>query len=180
MIRFVCSSNLFEKELRNIMDFEIDYLSPTEGILYIESDDRNQLDLFCVQMAQEKGITLTCLECYAQDELTTKALSFAHRLNPNKVHRLSTILFIAIIQKNQPLLDEMISFVRSISPVLLDFARAYIDNGGNAIKTSTHLFVHRNTINNRLNQFYDETKMDLRDTENVKALEIILNYQLYS
>jgi DNA-binding PucR family transcriptional regulator len=64
--------------------------------------------------------------------------------------------------------------------VLLDFARAYIDNGGNAIKTSTHLFVHRNTINNRLNQFYDETKMDLRDTENVKALEIILNYQLYS
>ncbi len=83
MIRFVCSSNLFEKELRNIMDFEIDYLSPTEGILYIESDDRNQLDLFCVQMAQERGITLTCLECYAQDELTTKALSFAHRLKRN-------------------------------------------------------------------------------------------------
>lgn len=180
MIRFICSSNLFEEELRNIIDFEIDYLSPHEGILYIAQEDLPMLDLFCLQMAQERGITLTCLDCYGQDELTTSALRFAVQLSANKVHRLSTVLMVAIMRKDEAVTLAITQWLNGINSSLLDFGKAYVENDGNGLKTATRLYVHRNTINNRLAEFLDETQMDLREFENLKAFSIMQDYQFYS
>lgn len=180
MIRFICSSNLFEQELRNILIFEIDYLSPKEGILLIDSKDINQLDYFCIQLAQDRGIILTCLDCYGQDELTTQALKFAHRFKSSRLHRLSNVLFGAMLRNEKEVLDEIDYFLKHLEGNLLEFAKTFIENQGNALMTADYLYVHRNTINNRLNNFYDQTGIDLRVKENQKVIELLINYQNFS
>lgn len=179
MIRFVCNNNQFEKELRLIMDFEIDYLSSKEGVLYIDDKDKEAFDLFCVEINQAQGIIITGLECYAQDGLTSSALFFAHQLQSSKIHRLSTVLLVALIVNHEPLKQEMINWVKKLKPAQVEFAKVYIHNGGNALRSAQQLFVHRNTINNRLNEFELQTKMDLRYPENLKVLDLLLTFQTY-
>lgn len=179
MIRFSCSSSAFEPYLTQVLDYEIDYLSSKEGILYISEDQVSVLELFCAQMSSEHNIELTCLVCYGQDELTYQALLLAQTLGVGQVHYLSTVLLVALIQNHTKLLKVMNNFVSNLDHHLMEFSRAYISQGGNGVSTAQVLFVHRNTVNNRLAQFEQMTQMDLRIADTRESLKIMLTNQYY-
>lgn len=178
MIRFITNSAAFEPLLREVLDFEIDYLSPNDGILYIEEDKKSVLQLFMNQLSNENSIHLTCLDCYGQDELTYQALLLAQRIGQGSLHRLSKILLIGLLSNETNLIDLMSDFIQRIDVNHLEFAKAYINQEGHGINTANELFIHRNTVNNRLVQFEELYQIDLRNPSQRICLDILLtNYQ---
>lgn len=176
MIRFHTNSMAFEKSLSQILDYEIDYLTPTQGILYFQEEQMGLLELFIAQMAQEQNIELTCLHCYGDDALTRTCLDFAQRQRPGTLQSLSTLLLIAIMLEDQSVLDAIKQWMSRLEPSLYEFAEMYIKQQGHAIHTAQRLYVHRNTILNRLIQFEKATLMDLREAENRECLKIMMTY----
>ena len=43
-----------------------------------------------------------------------------------------------------------------------DIIKCLFDNNLNVLQTSKKLYMHRNTLNNKLERFYDKTGFDLR------------------
>ncbi len=179
MIRFLTNSTLFEPILREVLDYEIDYLSAYDGILYVPEKKKSLLELFVLQLSSDRDIHMTCLDCYGQDKLTYQCLLFAHRMGSAQLIKLKTVLLLAMIRNDRSVLDEVELFVEKIKPKQMEFAKAYILNEGNGTATSNHLFVHRNTINYWLDEFEDKTKMDLRVPHNWQCLELMLTYYQY-
>ncbi len=179
MIRFLTNSTLFEPMLRDVLDYEIDYLSAYDGILYIPQDKKRLLELFILQMSSERNIQLTCLDCYGQDQLTYQCLLFADKMGSAQLVKMSTVLLLAMMRHDRKVLDEVDRFIEKLEPKQLEFSKSYILNEGNALESANHLFVHRNTINNWLNEFEKKTKMDLRVQHHRHCLELMLTYYHY-
>lgn len=57
----------------------------------------------------------------------------------------------------------------------MDTIKAFVLCNMNVIRTSEMLYLHRNSVNYRLNQFMQDTNMDYRDINTIMFLKLIMN-----
>ncbi len=63
-------------------------------------------------------------------------------------------------------LGELIEYDRNNDSNILEILKYYLENNGSVQKTADHFYVHRNSINYRLNKAQDILDMDISDLDN--------------
>ena len=63
-------------------------------------------------------------------------------------------------------LGELIKYDRNNDSNILEILKYYLENNGSVQKTADHFYVHRNSINYRLNKAQDILDMDISDLDN--------------
>lgn len=174
MIRFITNHHDFEKHLSQVLEVEIDYLTRNDGILYLKDEDKSILQTLLKHLETD-NIKVTCLECYGVDDLTFQGLLLAQKWFPQQLTRLSKVLMKAL-SNDDPIIKELVlKFKNQLDFKWLEFIQAFLDNHGHVTHTSFQLFMHRNTVNNRLNIFLNKYGIDLRIPEDRACMDIILN-----
>ena len=63
-------------------------------------------------------------------------------------------------------LGELIEYDKNNDSNILEVLKYYLENNGSVQKTAAHFYVHRNSINYRLNKVQDILDMDISDLDN--------------
>lgn len=63
-------------------------------------------------------------------------------------------------------LGELIEYDKNNDSNILEVLKYYLENNGSVQKTAEHFYVHRNSINYRLNKVQDILDMDISDLDN--------------
>lgn len=82
-------------------------------------------------------------------------------------------IFIDFIDEN--IIKDAGEIVTEIGKKNIDTIEAFIDCNMNVLKTSELLYLHRNSLNYRLNQFSTDTGFDIRDINTIMFLKLIIN-----
>lgn len=155
---------------------EIAYHDPRRG--YILSDER--LSLFLNQKAMsihyDLGAAITFLACHKEDDLERKLLPEALAYYPNQLVYLSDVMLKQFSYGNFASLFLLSKEFRGVDPLLMETVGTYLRTGMNALQTAELLFVHRNTVNNRIAEFIEATSLDIRDYHNALLLEIYFQF----
>lgn len=176
MILFYANNHQFEQQLKKLIKVEIDYIDQHVGILYTSEKNEDILDVFCMNVSSESNSQVTLIKCYSYDAMTRQALISAHRYFPQRLSSLSKVVMSALFKKDQELIDELKKWYNKLNPHLLETVLMVCEQKGNISKTSLKLYIHRNTVANRLNLFEKETGINARNKDNQLLLEMVSLY----
>ncbi|WP_423363527.1 helix-turn-helix domain-containing protein [Mycoplasma sp. P36-A1] len=82
----------------------------------------------------------------------------------------SLIYYCFVTNQYDDIIEEFYSYFSKLDDELLESIYTYLDNNLNGQKTSKDLFLHRNTLNYRLNKFCFRTGIDVRITQSASLI----------
>lgn len=90
-----------------------------------------------------------------------------------KVYDVSDLINYCLITKgNENYIDEFFVYLSTLDEELLKSTYMYLDNNLNVLKTAKDLFIHRNTLNYRLNKIEFVTGLNIRNINSVCILHL--------
>ena len=92
-----------------------------------------------------------------------------------KKDNVSAIFDIFLDYLNDDIIKDAHEIVKEVGKKNIDTIEAFIDCNMNVLKTSELLYLHRNSLNYRLNQFSLKTGYDIRDINTIMFLKIVIN-----
>jgi hypothetical protein len=152
--------------------YEITYETPTDGYILADEKFFGILDGLLLPMHDDLGLTISVVAAHREGPLESKALKEAVSYFPNQVLFLSDVLMKEFSFGDYSSLPLLSAEFKGVSHELLLTAGTFLRVGLNASLAAEKLIIHRNTFNYRLNQFIDETGLDIRDYHNALLLEI--------
>lgn len=82
----------------------------------------------------------------------------------------SLIYYCFVTNQYDEVIEEFYSYFSKLDDEILESIYAYLDNNLNGQKTARELFLHRNTLNYRLNKFSFITGVDVRTTQSASLI----------
>ncbi len=136
-------------------------------VLAVETEDNNKNEVLAVFKAilQEGYNELTVLISYQADDFSLYLLNLLHLSYPGKVYPLGDGFLIANSVGDAQLLNKAQQLYASFPQDLMNVVNCYCYHQGSLNACAQALYLHRNTINLKINQFILETNIDLRDFE---------------
>ncbi len=93
------------------------------------------------------------------------------------VYYFEDIITFAVIKNNLDLKKEIINYMNDkTSNEVVHTVREFISNNMNSSKTSKELFMHRNTLNYRIDNFILNTKINVKTFKGANAVYLLYNY----
>lgn len=87
------------------------------------------------------------------------------------VYDASSIVYYCFVTNEAPQrIDEFYSYFDTLDNELVKSVYTYLDNNLNALQTAKDLYIHRNTLNYRLNKFKYVTGVDIRTTQSASLI----------
>lgn len=155
---------LRDNSLQNI---ELIMVNEKQG-LFISEDQMSSyyLEKSMPQLTNDLGVNLTILIAHDNTEFIRECTTLCFDKFKNKVMNLSDFILEMIIEKNNDVLNDFVCSFASVNDVLKETILAYIKSNMNIVLASKKIYVHRNTFNYRLSQFFNLTNLDVRDFYN--------------
>lgn len=143
-------------------------LSQVVSVDVLEDDD----GYFCViEDIEFKKISLVCLEenikiliSHNRDFFCCYMLRYCD-YPANKIVHIADL--IATNLNDEKVMQYLRKLFESIEPHLVYTVKMYMENNLNVVKTAKEIYAHRNTLNYRLNQFIEQTGVDIKDYKNM-------------
>jgi len=89
----------------------------------------------------------------------------------SNIYDTSTLIYYCFVTNQyDEIIEEFYSYFSKLDDELLESVYAYLDNNLNASKTAKDLYLHRNTLNYRLNKFHFLTGVDVRYTQSASVI----------
>lgn len=170
MIYFKVSSKELLNELKSLHLNPIEFFDDNTG--YFMDAEFMSLRTFALNLSQESQDWFVGLMCFNKNELSKAALDYLVNNKISGVEKLSAVLLDAILNHREPLLECMRKWFIQLNPSLVEFGRIVVLADGQLKKSAEYLFLHRNSIRTRFENFHDETGMDLRVVECLKVFEL--------
>lgn len=140
--------------------FEIDVFEDENGIYLIVEDEQ----LSSIQLlALEENLKIVI--SHNRDELFYLLLQSNFQSKKAMFH-ISEFVFYEIMQQNQTVIQALKKIFNRVEQHLIFSAKAYLFNNLNSIQSAKEIYVHRNTFNYRLQQFIEQSGVDIRDYQN--------------
>ena len=177
---FLSSSPLDRKVFENIVisnyegEVEVKYTSSLEGYLLADSSFYKDLDRCVARLHNELNADIAFLCVPKDDGFMRKELREAKELFPNSLHHLSDIILKQFSYGDFSAYPFLSGIFKKMDPVLLETAKAYLDNDLDASLASDHLYIHRNTFLYRIKAFVKASGVDIRVYHNALLLDIYL------
>jgi len=124
-----------------------------------------------------KDITMF-IEPYSEEDfyLSDSIKSFLKDL-ANGVYYFEDIITYSIIRNNIDLKREIKKYVSNKTSVdVIQTVREFIENNMNSSKTSKELYMHRNTLNYRIDNFILNTKINVKTFKGANAIYMLYKY----
>lgn len=118
------------------------------------------------------------MEPYLQDEFINRELivSFVRKL-PYGVFHFEDFISLVIVKHQVELQKEIIKFISGkVNQEIIHTVKGFIENNLNSSSTSKKLFMHRNTLNYRIDNFIDATKINVKTFKGANAIYLLYTY----
>lgn len=163
--------------LKNHLDsfgvpYQLEVRGEKECFLTTECDISHRLEGVLITIGEIEGVKVTALKTHNCGELAKKCVDEALAYYPNSVRYISDILLKELSFGNYSSFPLLSAEFKGVSETCLLTVGAYLRNGCSINDASDSLYVHRNTFRYRLEQFYKETNLDIRDYHSALLLEL--------
>jgi hypothetical protein len=96
---------------------------------------------------------------------------------PHQLYTIEDIIIYAVLHNNKPLKHEFIEYFSGcVNTEVIHTVRAFIDNNMNSSITAKKLYMHRNTLNYRIDNFIDATSINVKTFKGANAIYMLYNY----
>ncbi len=133
---------------------------------------RVQFKLMFSSLQHDLGIILSAVSGFDDDVIMSAFLDLLVDNRPGKSIGAAETLILSKLLGNSALIQRLDHHFESIGRDVMDTARMYLDTGRSVNASAAHLYLHRNTFRYRLNKFITQTKLDIREIEQGKLLEM--------
>lgn len=124
-----------------------------------------------------KDITMF-IEPYVEKDfiLTDNVVCFIKDLHSG-IYYFEDIISYAVVKNKEPLKKKLIKYISDkVNSEVIHTVREFIENNMNSSSTSKKLFMHRNTLNYRIDNFIELTKINVRTFKGANAVYMLYNY----
>lgn len=124
-----------------------------------------------------KDVTMF-IEPYLQETFvfSENVVCFIKELH-NGTYYFEDIIAYAVIQNKEPLKKKLKKYIsEKANSEVIYTVREFIDNNMNSSSTSKKLFMHRNTLNYRIDNFIEFTKINVKTFKGANAVYMLYNY----
>lgn len=169
---------LFENTLRNVLEVEIDiewHHKDNSAQIEIYNFDNNtqNLQTLFMTLGNDFNTSLTIFNVPFFDEFIYKL--FDNIKSPGVYNAYGVLLQMLINQEIKK--EEIPDYLSKVSKETLDMVQVYISTGLNGKLTSELLYVHRNTMIYRINQFIEKTNIGIRQLYNANFVYLLILLQ---
>lgn len=139
-----------------------------------------RLKLVFHQLQDDFGSHLVGVIGFEDDAIMRLAVEIAEYAASGQLLELVDCLWLSVEQKDLRLLEALRNKLRLLHHDLIDTVSMYLSCSNNAVLAAEYLYLHRNTFNYRMDKFYDETKIDVRDIQLSRLLQLyfVMNERL--
>lgn len=134
-------------------------------ILALELEDPSPVLSMFTAILQEGFHKITVLTTYQSDDFSVYLLNLLHQTAPGKIYSLAEGFFQATLIQDPHLHSKASQLYSSLPSPLMDVVLCYCRNQGSLLHCAQNLYLHRNTVNHKINVFIEKTGMDLRKAE---------------
>lgn len=165
-----CASSGYANEVLDAQSVRL-ILSLKQGV---------QLKLLFHQLQDDFGAQLVGVIGFEDDALMRLAIEIAEHYASGQMVDLADCLWLSVEQKDYRLLAALRRKLWPLNNDLIDTVTMYLNCSNNAVLAAEYLYLHRNTFNYRLDKFYAETKIDVRDIQLSRLLQLyfVMNERL--
>lgn len=165
-----CASSDYVNEALDVQGFRL-ILSQRQCV---------QLKLLFHQLQDDFGSQLVGVVGFEDDVIMRLAIEIAEHYAGGQMLDLADCLWLSVEQKDLRLLEALRRKLRPLHNDLIDTVAMYLSCSNNAVLAAEYLYLHRNTFNYRLDKFYKETKIDVRDIQLSRLLQLyfVMNERL--
>nr|AMP56232.1 PucR C-terminal helix-turn-helix domain protein [uncultured bacterium] len=159
-----------------------DYVTPDQwswvsaNVMAVELTDDQKAEILSLFRAiiQEGINALTVLTTYRADDFSLYLLNILHQTSPRKVYNLADGFLVGLTLRDEELLVKAQRFYASLPGHLMDVVVCYCRHHGSLKACGSQLYLHRNTVNQKINEFIHLTGMDLRHSSYQLFLRILV------
>ncbi len=120
-------------------------------------------------LSQEENIKV--MISHNRDKLTKLTLQYANN-HAMQIFHISDLIF---KYQNDKINHELKSIFLKVDSYLMHTVKMFMENNLNVVQTAHEIYVHRNTLNYRLQLFYNITGIDVKDYQNMLLVYFYLN-----
>ncbi|MBR3839659.1 MAG: helix-turn-helix domain-containing protein [Erysipelotrichales bacterium] len=156
----------FELTLNSVIEDEFDfvvydaYSGHIETGFSISTFLKHQLTL----INSDLGQSIKILGTPKLDDLSMYLLKHILKMN-SPYHSLADAITISLIQNDEATKQLFLHYFDHVNKELIDSILSFVEHGSNVLLVSKLLYIHRNTMNQRISKFTDITNLDMRDVE---------------
>jgi len=152
-------------------------------ITLLDEDYFNQepLDLeeFHLLLVEDFGEDITIMiEPYIEEDfaLGPSIIPFLKTL-PHQIYYFEDIITYAVLKNNEHLKQEIISYISTkANNEVIHTVREFIENSMNSSVSAKKLYMHRNTLNYRVDNFIDATQINVKTFKGANAIYMLYKF----
>lgn len=96
---------------------------------------------------------------------------------PYGVYQFEDILTYSVVRDNKVLKSKILDYINSlVNSEVIHTVLEFIENNMNSSSTSKKLFMHRNTLNYRIDNFVEATKIDVKTFKGANSIYLLYKY----
>ena len=118
------------------------------------------------------------LEPYVENEflLGTDIKDFIKQL-PHGVYQFEDIVTYSVVRNNEVLKKKILDYInKEVNSEVIHTVLEFIENNMNSSSTSKKLYMHRNTLNYRIDNFIESTKINVKTFRGANAVYLLYKY----
>lgn len=146
------------------------YIAPDQwswvssNVLGIDIDHEQSPELLSLFKAiiRENFHNITLLMTYRANDFSVYLLNLLHQTSPGKIYDLVDGLIVSMSLHNEELLAKAQSVYASFPAELMDVVVCYCRHQGSLKACAQELYLHRNTVNQKIQAFIAQTGINIR------------------
>ena len=161
--------HLERKESNLMVLFDADYYN----------EEPLDMEEFLLLLMEDFEMNFTLyLEPYSEEDflLSNDIIPFLSELPP-KLYYLDDIITYAVLRHNEPLKEAIKAYVLSKANAdVIHTVREFIENNMNSSVSAKKLYMHRNTLNYRIDNFIEATHINVKTFKGATAIYMLYKY----
>ncbi len=137
------------------------------------------LESFQVLLVEDfEGMVTILIEPYLEEDfiLGDDLKEFIKEL-PHNVYFFEDVITYIVLKDNKKLKQQVINFINSkVNNEVIHTVREFIDNNMNSSLSAKKLFMHRNTLNYRIDNFIEATNINVKTFKGANAIYMLYKY----
>lgn len=135
-------------------------------------------EIFLLLVQDFDGDITFLIEPYLEESFTlSEELKTFMKTLPHNLYYFEDMITYAVIRNNEPLKQLIKQYIsRKVNPEVIHTVREFISNNMNSSVSAKKLFMHRNTLNYRIDNFIEATNINVKTFKGANAIYMLYKF----